>query len=629
MAKNDYLRTSSLDIYGSVKYGKITEKDRYNRFLLGKATKAEIGDRTAGSTLASPPTWTQSAAGLSHAFVISALSSSMHENSTLNYMNSGTHALETTAVPGSSLMYYSKRTRDFERKIYAVTASADIGTSFVAASGSRIGGSSLPSSPYSIAITVPDYGKIIDISVWVELLTSSGSQDTGSLLYTPFEPLNSLQIGIRSPNVKFFSSEPIFNDRTISSVAGRGAGTINNCFLLWKGSFHQSASYPPVWCRDRHMRTVFTDSAHVLDGYNPYHLNYMIQGPFDTTQPPFQFTTNYALNSPNGSKVQGNDKPWISDSRVQQGGSYGAAGSPPVGWLTGPGGTANTNEFNTTGSNYGPTSMRPVYPLLDSIYVRKTKAAVGLSELYAQSGSTYARDPRFDTYKGYRQGLRGTEINGKWEFLIANAGRFDTVGEYFDGVDVYFRQVRLEIIFERNIPGRSGRANKTNNSGRKVSSRDTIYAVITGSNTISSNDPSNFNIGDRFWNIVYSVPPIVANTTVGITDDPQSLSIGNFAVFTRPTGTLMDLYETAGHEHAKFMYLNNEFGTPYVPISSGSESISQDLDQVENTKEQISNVLKPNLLVGKATDIRASVNKIRPPMKSRDRLLMTITGSST
>ena len=68
-------------------------------------------------------------------------------------------------------------------------------------------------------------------------------------------------------------------------------------------------------------------------------------------------TGSLVTGAPTGSVLSGNDWPWISDARVQDSGNHGAAGSPPRGWLTGPGGVAAANEFATTGSNDGAAEM--------------------------------------------------------------------------------------------------------------------------------------------------------------------------------------------------------------------------------------------------------------------------------
>lgn len=70
-------------------------------------------------------------------------------------------------------------------------------------------------------------------------------------------------------------------------------------------------------------------------------------------------------------------------------------------------------------------------------------------------------------------------------------------------------------------------------------------------------------------NYVYTLPrDNDYGRTVGITDNTGS-NLNDFAVFTRLSGTLADRLTGSG-QGALYSYLHNEFGTPYIPISSGS-----------------------------------------------------------
>src|SRR5690606_16763825 len=157
----------------------------------------------------------------------------------------------------------------------------------------------------------------------------------------------------------------------------------------------------PCWQRDRSMRTIFSDGAAVS---NPRH----IKDPSPSL--------NY-VGSPNAGRgfnnAYGFDVPWTSESEISGANTYSDAGSPPVGWLTGPGGTNDVNEWPTTGVNYGADYLKPLYPLLDPLFQRKRYGDVPRRP---NTGSALF-DP--GSWTGFRPGLYGTEASGTWYLLIA------------------------------------------------------------------------------------------------------------------------------------------------------------------------------------------------------------------
>jgi hypothetical protein len=356
VAKNDYLRQSSTDAYAGLEYRNYEERDRYDRLLRGRALRAEVGqDAVVGNLYADPPSWTQRYADLKHEFVIQALSGSddAHFSRVWNLRKSGSEAQENSPVPATASLYYPKTST--VTRIYAVTASVGnpnfsphLGLSYNAVSGTQVNttavgvNSGTQFDPWYVNISVPDRGELVDIKVWVEVLHVSSSTQTGHLSH-----LGGCVIGLISPNVNFKSSIPIANSpdnrTTINSFTYKDIGSM---YPLWigftskgigalDGGFESRAV--EGWSKDRHIRTIFHDGARTE---NPFRITPVRQLDGSTN---VVNTGSLLAGSPNGQVLSGNDWPWISDARVQDGGNHGAAGSPPAGWLTGPGGVAAEN----------------------------------------------------------------------------------------------------------------------------------------------------------------------------------------------------------------------------------------------------------------------------------------------
>lgn len=625
MAINDYIRTSSLDIYDSVAYKNLKERDRYNRLLLGRATRAEVGQEAEANNLtARPPSWTQHAAGLSHAFVISALSSSQHEKQTLNARQSGTVALETSSVPASGTEYYSKRSRFVTVTVKVTGSSGMAGTTlFSAVSGARLDSGSNVLTPFTVPFNITTRGKVVDVRVWVELVSVSGSEGV-------LGNLSVLGLALKNPNVKFDSSMPIMNDPTLIKTGQMEAPFFRSSYLLWVGSQLDDAVLAPVtdildhytWGKDRHVRTVFSDSAHPLDGNNPRNLA-SSHGDFFSKIIGSSVAAGYVLNSPNGATLAGNDWPWFSDTRIQEGGSHGAVGSPPSGWLSGPGGTAAVNEWPTTGSNYGPAVIRPMYPLLDDVLEEKCLESVLREKGYAYPEENM-RDTAIAARRGIRPGLRGKQAHGRWELLIVTQDVLSSVPV----VGLNFRQARLELTIDtgedvaRQLPRKRGiearRAPKP-------------IAIVSGS-YIGAGRPDVFGYAtNKFRNVVYTLPQQETSTTVGITNDTGSMTANDFAVFTRITGALATTYDASSKAHARFMFLNNEFGTPFIPLSSGSglpaasELFAEDLSM---SSTAIFDILNPKALIESNATMAQAVSSTRLTGQTRDRVLQITSGSA-
>lgn len=497
------ITTSSIYIESAVSSGRGYEKRKLNATLLGQSVNsigrppfpsANVIDVNLTGSFESP-SWTHTSIGTNHGFVMHDLSSSIHEVTSLNCFFSGTEGLELSAVPASSSLYYSKRSRlstvtvkhtasildttrvpnEFTPVVFAELTGTDI--SFVTGSvddaygiagfNTLLGTSILV--PASIKIDVPVSGKIVDIKVWIEMMTVSGS-GFGVGYPGGVYPLGSFFAALRSPNVTWGHAHPIRNDAALKRVFTSNLGDFSlankfgaigslffgpkitisyrDSFILWEGpsifgpssvagpwdrdevtgSLFVTSRYPSFQ-RDRGMRTVFCDGAKVS---NPRHLI----GP---TSQSFSGAPNSAFGA---NSAWGMDVPWTSEHELSGANTYQANGSPPPGWLTGPGGTNAVNEWPTTGVNYGATQIRPLYPLLDPIYQRKVYT--NDAPLVTVTGSEAVLDS--NSWQGFRPGLRGTEVSGTWTLLLAGGGGISVGG--FPRQSMFFKQVRLEFVLE-------------------------------------------------------------------------------------------------------------------------------------------------------------------------------------
>jgi hypothetical protein len=231
-----------------------------------------------------------------------------------------------------------------------------------------------------------------------------------------------------------------------------------------------------------------------------------------------------------------------------------------------------------------------VYPLLDTI--REVS--------YPPPSGTYGQT----IYTGIRPGLRGTQINGTWWLVI-----MDRAGSSMGMDGSWFRQVRLEITYDQ---GRSIKNTLTSSHLRfkknGVSSSPRVACMVRdAANYMALSGTSTWNgIGFRHNLCVVYVDPVDTHgRTVGITDNTGSAQ--NFAVFTRMTGALADRLllsasltaPGSGTAHALYSYLNNPYGTPYIPLSSGSsvdigsQFLDRESDESKETRKKIFELLNP------------------------------------
>lgn len=545
-------------------FGSSLETRFMNQKLLGQGT-ASLG-RTRGViniTTGSIPSWTNVHLGHTMGFVIPTLSSSNHESQVLNYMRSGSEAVETTAVPASSTLYYSKKT--LSKIVVKKTASyldvfprtsagqgtlgefvpwtfvAGSGSDFVYTSGSSAGVATVmngtKSAPAHIYLDVPVKGKLVDISVWLELHHKSSS-------LTDAMPLASLAVALKSPGVRPGVSDPVLEDAAFRGAFGDGDQSnmfTRDSFILWEGGAHVSSdqavwvdngTFSPSpklrervasWDRDFSMRTIFNDGAVIT---NPRH-----QDGITSASGNYDGSPNSALGFTN---AWGFNTFWT-----------GSSGSPPAGWLNGPGGVADVNEWPTTGSQRGARLMKPFLPMLDPISV-----IIQAPEAGAQFPSSInGRPVNLAGLRVTRAGLRGTEISGTWKLLLA--GQVGDLDEYHP---VYFRQARLEITYETGEDPVEIRRQSNVRVHRQGA--QSLYQVTT---TPVVGTTASYDIG------ITNLPAAEIGRTFGIGLNTGSLNLSSYALIYRLTGTLADFSGSAPG-----WLLNNEAGMPSIPASSSS-----------------------------------------------------------
>lgn len=506
-------------------------------------------------------------------------------------------------------------------------------------------------NPAVFEIDVPDYGRIRDVRVWVEFIhdVRLGTGSIGSTGPFIYQGLGAVQVALRSPNVTFRNAHPLWNDPQTKDFKLRQSmhltGAVNqfadgrynsvpellrSSYLLWAGhnvdrdDMSVTLSDPSntyiSWDSDIDMRTVFWDGA---PQFNTRHIDALLpaaadNGPgtlvgsvLDLVGPLSGGAPNkkaYSIESTAGffsaPSAKGNNVPWMIDPRIKTGSLRSGdvltnvlGLSPPAGWLTGPGGTADVGEFPTTGSNLGPATIRPMYPILDDVFVEKK------TDDTATAGYTqYALSPTHGKLVGFRPGLRGTEIHGKWKLLIGMGTGMNTEADFdtFEGMKahrragLWFRQFRIEFIVDQGPEVESFYPSKNFRFKRPayVPQRPGRRRVQIISGTAS-------------WDIgVNYVQTEVRNEygrTSGITSDKSS-SIDSFAIFSQITGSFADyLTGSVFTQGAFYTYLHNEFGTPFIPISSGSGVTPSfetfDPEDAQATRDVIVNVLHPGPVI--------------------------------
>ena len=648
------------------------ERAELRRTLLG-IPQAGLGtgssDVVSTPRTGTVPSWTNVHLNRNYAYVLTPLSSSDHETQVLNLWKSGTQQVESSAVPASRSLYYTKTgythvvvkktasyldTTFIKDSAYPVQFVTGAGTDMTWVTGSinfGVGVLNLDSSSgfassvaiaSAIQINVPFKGKIADIKVWIELAQVSGSGATGNGNYK----LGLLGISLRSPNVKWGHAIPLRNDANLkriltsdqqdftlwyqpgplasiySSLFGPGniANFYRDTFILWEGpqsigtdtAATQTAAGPwntenfevtgryPSWQRDRSMRTVFSDGAAVP---NPRHFG-AIANSFSSSG-----SYNGAPNSYFGlNNAWGFDVPWTSQTEISGANTYALAGSPPKGWLTGPGGTNDVNEWPTTGVNYGANEIRPLYPLLDPIYQRKRYGG----DLKLMTSSFQVLHP--EQWTGYRPGLRGTEASGTWTLFIYDQGSIQPTY-----CPTYFRQVRIELtLASSSYDAFTYRAGSAVRPFRK--STEELWCSLSGSDGIGAGTGSY----DAFMSDTYLLRQDARceiGRTFGVTFLTGNLLNTDAALYYRLSGALSDL---SGSTPA--WLLNNPFGVPVIPFSSAS-LISN--DQVDVSSVHPQDILTVQTTLAGARLLTDAARDASAPETLADRFAGVLSGTST
>ena len=652
--------TSSLYLEAAISTGRYYERKKYNAQLLGLPAYSVdtapwpslvIVDTVSTGTLVSP-SWTHASVGFNQAFVGLSLSSSYkYYEKTLNLYASGSQLLETTAAPAYAPQYYTKQQR-YQTVTVKHTASffdtvvpysgVIVPTTFLPGTGTLcniVTGSNINSQtgsfryPATFRIPVTNSGKLEDIKIWIELIHLSGGPN---LTY----PLGNLVIALRSPNVSWGGhAHPIRNDPallkiyTSNAVIYTGdpnaaadfyyqpAGVYRDTFLLWEsflfgpydhdapplaGGWFDSEKYP-AWERDRGMRTVFSDGGAVP---NPRHL--LGVSPSGN----YNGAPNVGALGILPMSAHGFDVPWTSDKTVFPATeSYQAPGSPPAGWLSGPGNTAAINEWPTTGVNYGTNSIRPLYPLLDSIYQVKPSLGTEWGSLINQPLTGTDAIVDFKSWKGFRPGLKGTEISGTWEIMVSTVvGNVPTL--------TYLRQVRLEFTFETPQSTRSA-LDRSRNIYAPRRAKATLLSRISGSDV--SGYPGVSASFDYFINetrvdiqsqneIGHSFGLSQKSGSTGL-DTSQALLYGL-------SGTLANISGTA-----PAWLFNNSFGMPQIPLSSSS--LSPRLTHTVARPIPFTSIMSPNPLLPSPAALSSVAAQYNPAQKLTQLAIDFVSGSTS
>lgn len=625
---------------------------------------------------ASIPSWTNYKLGRNFSFVTTTLSSSDHESQVLNCFRSGTQPLEVTAVPASATLYYSKQTR-MNQVVVKLTASQATGLYDDANFGTLVDSSASVISPLTFKFNVPVTGRLTDVKIWVEICTLSGNvaaTSTGSgghLVWaaldgaTTYQSLESFGISLRSPNVSWPGhwAHPIMNDvmyqaqlfSTASDPNFVSAINVKNppefyrdSYLLWEpaplfefaytsqtagGAGYRAPAEPafgfgasvarmranfPTWGRDLGMRTVFCDGSPYVNPrvfYNELSPWLAANGAPNVTG---SWPNLASAGTLSGTYQQGNNVPWTGDSGSwgnNDGGGLSAyiGGSPPAGWLSGPGGVAAVNEWPTTGSNLGAPTLQPMYPFLDDVY-----------QMYlSDNGKWYAGllvTPINDPYpghlqwRGFRPGLYDTEISGTWSLMFCRPASGSTSSGVVNPW-MFVRQARLELWY---VTGR--RPSARNHSRRKGPNKGAakFWGKISGSDRYHYTDTGPSAIG-AFEHVTYQStqqsPEAYFGFFLGSGSDGTTSAVQWWL-----SGALSDLSGTAPG-----WLTNNRFGMPDIPFSSASLYAGPATDVTTIHPQDI--ISDRPLLAGARLVSDAAVDA-NPPQKLTSRYATVISGTA-
>lgn len=258
-----------------------------------------------------------------------------------------------------------------------------------------------------------------------------------------------------------------------------------------------------------------------------------------------------------------------------------------------------SDEFATYGRQVGPATIRPVYPLLSDVYATKifdqTPSVTGALQVFLSRGQT----------TGVRPGLRGTEVNGTWQFLFGAAEKnFDTElgAQADDAAGVWVRQVRLEFVSNIGNP-----IVEFSPSRGRLYSRFSNVPYPEGYNRIAIlSGSSEWDVG-----LLYSKDLTFPEygRSVSITADQNSVS-DSFAVLVFITGALAARLSASGVTDLSWFLNGNQFGTPYIPDSSMSLGTgSAEQVDVSASQELLRQTVGIQTLVPNANDLNSFLSR--------------------
>lgn len=241
-------------------------------------------------------------------------------------------------------------------------------------------------------------------------------------------------------------------------------------------------------------------------------------------------------------------------------------------------GQFDPDTFVTEGDQLGPAQIRPVYPILDDIYVRK----IWDEPLGDNVDAPHISSNRKEII-GFRPGLRGTEMSGTWKLLIAGAEDPSAPIDQVRGIlpdahsGLWIRQVRLEFVKENGerswemYPSKERRFKRADYV--PVPEGPRLISIVSGS--------SEWDVG---LNYVETITMPEYGRTISITDDPF-VPHSSWAVHARITGLLSATLAARGEDPSEW-FLKNQFGTPYIPdstssLSFGTSSIGVEIDRMD------------------------------------------------
>ena len=412
-------------------------------------------------------------------------------------------------------------------------------------------------------------------------------------------------------------------------------------------AFDKKLSYYHSFNTDIDIRTIFSDSS---KNSNPRHNLFVNNKPWQTfklsdiskyysplisvSKDLFKFKDLHVYYDTDNF-MTGSNFPWMLDTSSLPGNFVGrsysiatasdgtyitnttGSASVPDGWLTGLNKTAALNEWPTNGISLGPNDIKPVYPLLDDVYVEKVYDIPSLT-----STASFPTDHK--QLIGFRPGLRGTEVHGKWKLMIGNNADWNgsaMVGGVRDGF--WFRQLRLEFLLDqgesesiKTIPSKNSRFRK---SGSVTKPGFKLYEIVSGS--------AAWDIGTNY---VYTVQPEEYGRSYGISSNEED---ADFSVKCSITGAFYDILSASGKlSEVESSFLNNEFGTPYIPLSSGSAEIPSynpfTTEEIKNNVRVFNEVLNPKTLVPRDNTLKAYLSRSGVIKTRRDNLLNLIASGT-